>query len=705
MTHNRPSPTSLNAELNLWGPNGEIQFDKDKEAAREYFLQEVNPNTVFFHGQKERLEYLFDEGYYDKATFAQYSDEFLTQIYDQAYSYRFRFKTYVGALKFYRSYALKTFDGQRYLERFEDRVVATALTLARGDERLASNLVELIIKGAYQPATPTFLNAGRADAGEMVSCFLLDTQDSLESIMETISAAAQLSKRGGGVAVNLSNLRAAGDPIKGVEGASSGVVPYAKVLDDTSRWINQLGQRQGAFAGWIHAHHYDVLDVLDTKRENADESIRLKTFSLGVVIPDITYQLAAKGEDMYLFSPYDVSKKLGKEFSDVDITEHYRELVEDPNIRKKRIDARKFFQTLAELRYESGYPYIMNVDTVNEASKVDGKIKMSNLCSEILQPQTPSVIDKNGIWHEIGKDISCNLGSMNVARAMETGNLPKVVDTAIRSLSAVAEMTDIAVVPTIKKANDLNRSVGLGQMNLHGFFGKERMHYGDPDSIEFTSAYFSTVYFYALMTSKDLAVEKGSVFDGFEKSGFADGTALSKYMTTDYRPKSDKVRDIFAKYGVDVPGPAEWAKLSEDIKNCGLYNSHLIAVAPTGSISYVSHSTSSIMPIPAKIEIRKEGHLGRVYAPAPEMDNTNTEFFEDAYEIGWQRIIDVYSAATEHVDQGLSLNLFFPHTSMKEAVRSIMYAHKKGIKTLYYQRVRQAALDGVQASECVSCAV
>lgn len=705
MNQKRPSPTSLNAELNLWSDDRTIQFEKDKEAAREYFLQEVNPNTVFFHDIEEKLQYLFDNGYYSKAVFAQYDPEFLKTIYKRAYAFRFRFKSYVGALKFYRSYALKTFDGKRYLERFEDRVVATALTLARGDEFLAEDLVDVIISGAYQPATPTFLNAARADAGEMVSCFLLDTRDSLESIMETISASAQLSKRGGGVAVNLSNLRASGDPIKGVEGAGSGVVPYAKVLDDTSRWINQLGQRQGAFAGWIHAHHMDVLDLLDTKRENADEAVRLKTLSLGVVIPDITYQLAAKGEDMYLFSPYDVSKKYGKDFSDVDITEHYRELVEDPNVRKKRTDARKFFQTLAELRYESGYPYIMNVDTVNRASNVAGTVKMSNLCSEILQPQTPSEIDKNGVWQETGKDISCNLGSMNVARAMESGNLAKVVSTAVRSLSAVAEMTEIAVVPTIEKANRLNRSIGLGQMNLHGFFGKEKMHYGDPDSLEFTSAYFSTVAYYAYKTSNDLAEETGEVFDGFEESDYATGDAFDKYLQKDYRPQSEKVRGIFEKYGVYVPSPDDWHGLAEDVKYYGLYNSHLMAVAPTGSISYVSHSTSSIMPIPAKIEIRKEGHLGRVYAPAPEMDNTNTEYFEDAYEIGWQRIIDVYAAATEHVDQGLSLNLFFPHTSMKEAVRSIMYAHKQGIKTLYYQRVRQTALSGTEQEDCISCTV
>src|SRR5690606_7619076 len=180
-------------------------------------------------------------------------------------------------------------------------------------------------------------------------------------------------------------------------------------LEDTFKWINQLGQRQGACVVYIHAHHMDVLTLLDSKRENADEAIRLKTLSVGITIPDITYELAAKNEDMYLFSPYDVRKVYGKEFSEVDITANYRDLVENPAIRKTRISARKFFMTLAELRAESGYPYILNIDTANQANPAGGTIKMSNLCSEILQPQSASTFDDAGNYETVGKDISCNL--------------------------------------------------------------------------------------------------------------------------------------------------------------------------------------------------------------------------------------------------------------------------------------------------------
>ena len=304
------SPTSLNAYLNLWGDWKTIQFDKDKEATRQFFVGHggINENTVFFHTLREKLDYLFENGYYDKAVFDQYTWDFVKEAYQSAYTFRHRFKSYMGALKFYRQYALKTNDGERYLERYEDRVVACALTLARGDAHLALDIISAIIKGEYQPATPTFMNTGRANSGEMISCFLQETTDNLESINATLSSALQLSKRGGGVAINLNNIRSAGDPIKNVAGVSSGVIPFAKLIEDGFSYINPLGQRQGAAAVYISAHHLDILPLLDSKRENADEKIRLKTLSVGVTVPDITYELARKGEDMYMFSPYDVER-------------------------------------------------------------------------------------------------------------------------------------------------------------------------------------------------------------------------------------------------------------------------------------------------------------------------------------------------------------------------------------------------------------
>ncbi|MFD3443117.1 class 1b ribonucleoside-diphosphate reductase subunit alpha [Microbacteriaceae bacterium 4G12] len=695
---------SLNAMLNLYGPDGKIQFDKDKEAAKQYFLQHVNQNTVFFHSLRERLDYLVENEYYEQAVLDQYSFEFITKLNDLAYSKKFRFQTFLGAFKFYTSYTLKTFDGKRYLERYEDRVVMAALGLAAGDEQLAIDLVEEIIGGRFQPATPTFLNTGKQQRGELVSCFLLRIEDNMESIGRSINSALQLSKRGGGVAFALTNIREAGAPIKQIENQSSGIIPVMKLLEDSFSYANQLGARQGAGAVYLQAHHPDIMRFLDTKRENADEKIRIKTLSLGVVVPDITFELAKKGEDMYLFSPYDVERVYGVPFSDISVTEKYHEMVDDPRIRKTKIKARDFFQTIAEIQFESGYPYIMFEDTVNRENPIKGRINMSNLCSEILQVNTPTTYTEDLGYDEIGKDISCNLGSMNIALAMDSGNFGKTVETAIRGLTAVSDMSHISSVPSIERGNDQSHAIGLGQMNLHGYLARERIFYGSEEGIDFTNIYFYTVLFHALRASNAIAKERKTTFAGFRDSKYADGSFFDKYVNQDWVPATERVAELFRNADIAIPTRADWEQLKASVQEHGIYNQNLQAVPPTGSISYINNSTSSIHPVASKIEIRKEGKIGRVYYPAPFLTNDNLEYYQDAYEIGPEKIIDTYAAATQHVDQGLSLTLFFKDTvTTRDINKAQIYAWRKGIKTIYYIRLRQLALEGTEVDGCVSC--
>ena len=1379
----------LNAMLNMYDPDGKIQFDKDKEAAREYFLQHVNQNTVFFHSLEEKMEYLIDNDYYEKAVLDQYDFEFVKGLFKRAYGYKFRFKSFLGAYKYYTSYTLKTFDGQRYLERYEDRVCMVALFLAEGDERLAEQIVDEIISGRFQPATPTFLNAGKAQRGELVSCFaggmrvltaegmkpielirvgdmvasydgkyhaveatssrasdetvvlslvgspreiittpnhpflaaaksstatahsgdgdsenlkwveaselspgdfvahfvpdasdrawetvdvtmyaeshwggvvefegdlyletvdrksnkkkghnrslstrpvpssievngqfgrlvglflsegyvhytsgsckgirytfnskdtelieqtirdcedvfgsspvtnvnkdgstnvsvwsgvvgymfeeifgtgfdgkrvpeqlvsaneeflrgvlfgvfrgdgcmfssgntlslsnlglardvrdmlhrigvlsyhkervtasgkpagvitvpncnetneaflrsigrnfhkvsahhsenfakwvdgrpcyrvrsvtesapenvynlqvsetntyvvenvhvhncfLLRTEDNMESIGRSINSALQLSKRGGGVALLLTNLRESGAPIKQIENQSSGVIPVMKLLEDSFSYANQLGARQGAGAVYLNAHHPDIMRFLDTKRENADEKIRIKTLSIGIVVPDITFELAKRGEDMYLFSPYDVERVYGVPFSDISVTEKYHEMVDNPEIRKKKINARKFFQTIAELQTQSGYPYLVFEDTVNRAHplKKVGRVNMSNLCvtgdtllatdsglrtaaelyesqdeinvvtdnraremnleagygtkivastkmhktaenadvflldtvegyqikatswhkfyvkrdgelvkipladvvpgdrvliqsgegaygtneidsrdaahlasmlavahgrgeeirdeewfesllklsssskssqasyisslivvvnfrgigeknelvlpvpgkavpvilamlanigvfgtksdagvvvrgdsasrlskaihgssdmatagkepegivqdftavvksiepagvedvydvtveeghslvfngiatgncSEILQVNTPSTLNEDLTYDEIGSDISCNLGSMNIAMAMDSPDFAATVDTAIRALTSVSDQTNINSVPSIREGNKRSHAIGLGQMNLHGYLGREHIMYGSEEGLDFTNAYFAAVMYQALRASNAIAKERGETFDSFADSDYADGSFFDRYNPDDFAPKTEKVKALFEASSIHTPSAQDWEDLKNDVMEHGIYNAYLQAVPPTGSISYINNSTSSIHPIASKIEIRKEGKIGRAYYPAPHMDNENQEYFLDAYELGYKAVIDTYAEATKYVDQGLSLTLFFKDTATTRDInRAQIYAFSKGIKTLYYIRMRQVALEGTQVEGCVSC--
>lgn len=695
---------ALNAMLNLYGANGELQLDKDREAARQYFLQHVNQNTVFFHSLEEKLDYLMEEGYYEAEMLGQYSFAFIKALFEQAYAYKFRFPSFLGAFKYYTSYTLKTFDGKRYLERYEDRVCMVALTLARGEEALAKSLVDEVISGRFQPATPTFLNCGKQQRGELVSCFLLRIEDNMESIGRSINSALQLSKRGGGVAFLLSNIREAGAPIKRIENQSSGIIPIMKLLEDAFSYANQLGARQGAGAVYLNAHHPDILRFLDTKRENADEKIRIKTLSLGVTIPDITFELAKRNDDMYLFSPYDVERVYGVPFGDISVTEKYHEMVADARIHKQKINARAFFQTLAELQFESGYPYIMFEDTVNRANPIAGRINMSNLCSEILQVNTPTEYDDDLGYRQMGQDISCNLGSMNIAKVMDAGNIGESVEIAIRGLTAVSEMSNLRSVPSIAEGNAKSRAIGLGQMNLHGYLAREHIYYGSEEGLDFTNLYFYCIAFYAIRASNRLAIEQNDTFAGFADSKYATGEFFDKYVDQEWLPRTEKVRGLFERSSITLPTQQDWQELKASVMEHGLYNRNLQAVPPTGSISYINHSTSSIHPVAARIEIRKEGKLGRVYYSAPFLNEANFDYFQDAYEIGPEKIIDTYAEASKHVDQGLSLTLFFPDTATTRDInKAQIYAWRKGIKTLYYIRLRQSALEGTEIEGCVSC--
>ena len=709
---------SLNNELNR-PVDGKIPLHKDKEAVRAFFLEHVNPNTVFFYTLDEKLDYLIEHDYLEEEFLNKYDREFVKSLMQEIYKKKFRFRSFMSAFKFYKQYALKTNDGERYLERFEDRIVFNALFLADGDEQLARDLAEEMIHQRYQPATPTFLNAGRKRRGELVSCFLIQTTDDMNSIGRTINSALQLSRIGGGVGVSLSNVRAAGDPIKKIENASSGVVPIMKLLEDSFSYSNQLGQRNGAGAVYLNVFHPDIVSFLSTKKENADEKIRVKTLSLGLVVPDKFYELIKNDDMMYLFSPYDVERIYGVPFSYVDITKEYENMVNNPEIRKSKLRARDLEQEISKLQQESGYPYIVNIDTVNKANPIDGKIIMSNLCSEILQVQSPSVINNGQEYEVLGTDISCNLGSTNIVNLMQSPDFERSIEVAVRALTFVTDHSSIDAVPTVKNGNQKAHTIGLGAMGLHTFFALNQMEYGSPESIEVTDLYFRLLNFYTLKASHKIAKERGVTFDGFEKSAYASGTYFDAYTESDVEIKSEKVKEIFAN--LPIPTAEDWKQLKADIMADGLYHQNRLAIAPTGSISYVNETSASLHPITRLIEERQEKKTGKTYYPAPFLSNETLPYYKSAYDIDMRKVIDVYAAAQKHIDQGMSLTLFMRSElpeglyewkngrTRKMTTRDLNilrnYAWNKGIKSIYYVRTFTENNDEIGSNGCESCSI
>lgn len=707
----------LNNEINR-PIDGQIPLHKDKEALAAFFKENVEPNMMPFASITEKINYLIEHDYIETGFIQKYSQAFIESLAEELKNEQFQFKSFMAAYKFHQQYALKTNDGEAYLESMEDRVMFNALYFADGNEELARDLAKEMINQRYQPATPSFLNAGRSRRGELVSCFLIQVTDDMNSIGRSINSALQLSRIGGGVGISLSNLREAGAPIKGFAGAASGVVPVMKLFEDSFSYSNQLGQRQGAGVVYLNVFHPDIIAFLSTKKENADEKVRVKTLSLGITVPDKFYELARNNDDMYLFSPYSVEKEYGVPFNYIDITEKYDELVANPKIDKTKIKARDLETEISKLQQESGYPYIVNVDTANRSNPIDGKIIMSNLCSEILQVQKPSLIDDGQNYLTMGTDISCNLGSTNVVNMMTSPDFGRSIKAMTRALTFVTDSSSIEAVPSIKNGNDQAHTFGLGAMGLHSYLAQQHIEYGSPESIEFTDIYFMLLNYWTLVASNEIARERQQTFVGFESSDYADGSYFDKYVTGQFVPKSNLVKELFKDHF--IPQADDWKALRKSVMTDGLYHQNRLAVAPNGSISYINDVSASIHPITQRIEERQEKKIGKIYYPAAGLSTDTIPYYTSAYDMDMRKVIDVYAAATEHVDQGLSLTLFmrseiptglyeWKGNTVKQTTRDLSilrnYAFNKGIKSIYYIRTYTDDGDEVGANQCESCVI
>lgn len=533
------------------------------------------------------------------------------------------------------------------------------------------------------------------------NCYLDEIGDSLPSIGYAIDSAMYLSAVGGGVSFNFSKLRARTEAIKGVSGRASGVLPVMKIMEDTFSYANQLGQRPGAGAAYLNIFHADIEEFLDCKKINVDEKSRIKSLSIGVIIPDKFMELAEKDEPCYVFYPYTVFKAYGVHLDDMDLDNEtlYQELVENVSVKKKAVNARQLLIKLSQVQKESGYPYIFfkGNANANHALKQIGSIQFSNLCTEVLQVSQVSEIRPYGEEDDINYGISCILGSVNIAPVMENKNIKETVRTAMYTLTAVSDETNVSRVPTIAKANKDLRSVGLGAMNLHGFLAKNQIMYESEEAREFADKFFMLMNYYSLVYSNEIAKERKSPFVGFEKSEYANGNYFDNYLkgyNTDF--KFDEIKSLFE--GIELPSISDWRALEESVREHGLYHAYRLAIAPNQSTSYIMNATASTMPIVDQIEVREYGD-STTYYPMPYLNDDNIFFYKSAYDMNQFRVMDMIATIQKHIDQGISCIL---HTNSKDNTRDIaryyIYAHKVGLKTLYYTRTRKSTVE-----DCVSC--
>ncbi|GAA5533325.1 class 1b ribonucleoside-diphosphate reductase subunit alpha [Deinococcus aluminii] len=680
----------------------QVDTRHDLDALQVYFQEKVNPNTVFFHDLKEKIRYLTEHGIWDPTVFERYSPQEVQAVFERAYSYKFRFRAFMGAYKFYSEYATMTPDRSRWLERYEDRMAITALSRSESAEE-ALELVHHLVNQTFTPATPTLMNSGKANTGRLVSCFLLqDCTDNLNSITKTLAFVAELSKGGGGIGVDASNLRARGESLRGIQNVTKGVMGVAKMLDNMLRYADQAGQRPGAGAVYLSVMHADFLDLLNAKKIATDEDARLKTLSVGATIPDIFMEKVRSGEDICQFYPHSLWQETGLAFTDIDWTRDYQTLADNPRIRKKRVSARRVLEDIAITQGESGYPYLLFEGNANRANPIPnvGSIKMSNLCSEILQPTLPSTFHAYGQEHkdQIGLDVSCNLASLVIEQTMKSSDIGRVVRSAVRLLDNVARSTSVQEVPAVKKANEEMRSIGLGAMGLHSFLAANELMYGSPEALEFVDVFFATVHYHARKASMEIARDTGFVFQGFGGSRYQSGEHFAQYLERDFLPQTPEVAALFE--GHQLPTREDWGQLVQDIQQHGLAHSFVMAVAPTGSISYVSHASASLMPVTEKVETRTSNKARTIY-PMPHLNETTEWYYEEAYDMDMRRVLDTVAAAQRHVDQGISCTLFVPGNVTTRTLQSYyLYAYRLGIKTLYYTRLRKS-----NVQDCLSCVV
>lgn len=687
----------LNNEIMI-KQDDEYSLHKDKDAVRAYFLEYVNKNTVFFYTLKEKVDYLVENNYYINF-YEWFTFEEMEEVYNFVYEKKFRFQSFMAAFKFFQSYALRDDSGEKFLERYEDRVVAVSLFLARQEGvKKAIQYAEIMINQEYQPATPTFLNAGKKRSGELVSCFLDEIGDNLNGIGYAVDSAMKLSSIGGGVSFNISKIRGRGEAIKGVEGRAGGVLPIMKILEDTFSYANQLGQRPGAGAVYLNIFHSDIEEFLDCKKINSDEKVRIKSLSIGIIVPDKFMELAEKDEACYLIYPHTVMQEYGKYLDELDMDLMYDELITNPNVKKKKINARHLLVRIAQTQKESGYPYIFFKENTNRVHALNqiGQVKFSNLCTEIMQVSQVSDIEIYGKEDSIRYGISCNLGSLNIATVMDNKRIKETINTAMRALTVVTDVTNIEMVPTIAKANRELHSVGLGAMNLHGYLAKSFIMYESAEALDFANTFFMMMNYYSLEASMEIAKERAATFTGFEKSAYADGSYFDRYTEREYTPTTDKVKELFA--GVHIPTSADWENLKAQVKEHGIYHAYRLAIAPNQSTSYIMNATASVMPVVDIIEVREYGD-STTYYPMPYLSNDNYFYFKSAYDMDQYKVLKLISVIQRHIDQGVSTIL---HTNSKDSTRDLakyyIYAHKLGLKSLYYTRTRKSTVE-----ECISC--
>lgn len=696
--------------------NGFYPLHLDKIAI-ELAEMQLEKAYLQFDSKKERMKFMLDNGFYKKDLLRNgITLEDIDELYELYREHDIGEKRFYSVYQFIHTQAYKVADKEfnnidielpkvRYddkyiiMEKREDRAIAVSLD-SMGDlglDAVKEDIIQLAERDGH-PSTPTYTNGGLKEAGQLTSCFILKYDDTMESIADNNSYTLHLSKMGGGLGYDGTNLRAKGEMVRKADNRTHGVVAVAKMLEQNLRFADQDGKRQGSGAFYLSIWHRDIFDLLDAKKENTDESTRLSDLSIGLIVDDFFMQLMERQEDIYTFYPHTIYKEYGIYLSDINMSEMYYELVNNPRVRKEKHEFEFVKDTLASVASESGYPYFFFKDTVNDAHVFkNAKIYSSNLCTEILQRQDLDIYtDENGKEIREYRGVQCTLESLNVLEIVEKGTFKESMYTAMKHCNGTLRRTNFENIRPVHKAKVESRGIAVGFANFQGLLATKGIPYESDKAIDFARVFFAMMNFYSIEASMELTKVYGK-FKDFEDTTYADGTYFDQYLNEDFLPVTDKVKEIFD--GVEIPTKEDWAKLKQKVMKYGLANAYRLAIAPTGSISYSMGATQGIMPSTDHIENRKTASSSSAFYHMPNLEPRTYFMYKDAFHVDDFRYLDLVATIQQHIDQGISTTLFITdeYTSSDWWER-IMYGWKIGLKTIYYARPKITSFQ-----ECQSC--
>jgi ribonucleoside-diphosphate reductase alpha chain len=643
-----------------------------------------------------------EKGLYDSSIFDFYTEEelikasdFLNPEYDLSFDY-------AGVNMMVNRYLVT--EQNNIFELPQEAFLTISLWLASREKSnrlsIAHEIYKALASREISLATPILINLRRVK-GNLSSCFITAIDDSLESILHNIRCVGRISKNGGGVGINLSRIRSSGATIANSPGASGGVIPWIRIINDTAVAVNQLGKRAGAVTVALDVWHRDIFQFLELQTENGDP--RQKAFDVfpQIVVPDLFMSRVEKDLEWTLFDPHEIRTKFNIELAELwgkDFERVYEELEEKDNIKlRKSIKAKDLIKEVMKVAVETGMPYMFFKDSanINNPNQHDGYIGSGNLCQESFSNFRPTKVsseERNLLENKIYQDgrdglaHTCNLASINLANIKDEDNLKRICKIITRLLDNTIDLTTTPIGESVFH-NHRYRTIGVGAMGLADYLAFNNVKY--TESADMVDLLFEKISMFVVEESILLAKERGA-YPKFQGSEWSKGIVFGKDM--DWLKKNSTLSK-------------EWSPVIDDLKKYGIRNSQLLAIAPNTSSSLLQGCTASILPTYSKFYIDKNSRGAMPICPPFLKDKF--WYYVEYKNVNQRDVVEVVSRIQKWVDQGISFEMLFNLNlgiTAKDMFDSIMDAWKKRCKTIYYIRTIQKDGSSIDKRECVSCA-